>query len=152
MSQRIKFFCKLSKNKKNGTKVFVHSICRTAKSVKYVFANEERPLTKHLKGVQDTINTANVKSKRNLDYKLKGTELAFTSTRKPVTFGSTEKSSRKLPLPVCQANRLKITMNRNRKRSTTSRKFKRQVAVFTFHGQFSQKSVAAKSFLKRRLY
>ena len=66
MSQRIKFFCKLSKNKKNETKVFVHSICRTAKSVKYVFANEERLLTKHLKGVQDAINIANVKSKRHV--------------------------------------------------------------------------------------
>ena len=79
MSQPVKFFCKRSKSKNpDGTfKLHIHSICRTTSSWKYKFDGKDREIDQHIQGVQDSIAKFIVKSKRHVDYTLKGDELHF---------------------------------------------------------------------------
>lgn len=133
MSQRVKFFCKLTVNKKKEKKVFVHSICRTAQSLKFVFDNEERPLNKHLKGVQDAITAADVKSKRHVDYTLKGSEIAFYINPETSNFWYNGKELKKVPAISVSSKPSEeqedLETEPSRIKATTSCTLKRQVAV-----------------------
>jgi hypothetical protein len=72
--EKVKFF--LKRNSKN--QVIVHSICRSAKSFKYLFPNEFRSPSDHSFGVQKKIETLTFQAKTHLDYTLKGKEIFFT--------------------------------------------------------------------------
>ena len=77
MNTKVKFFCKLRINSDKKTRVVIHSICRTVQSFKYKFRPEDQELSKHLAGVKAVVLAANVKSKRHVDYTLKGKEVDF---------------------------------------------------------------------------
>lgn len=77
MKFKVKFFCKLRVDSKKRKRVVIHSICRTAKSLKYKFEPEDQELSMHTPGVRKAIIDADVRSKKHVEYTLKDDEVVF---------------------------------------------------------------------------